>query len=81
MIDWGAIVAQFPSIALALLFAWFALRLIDGQRNFSKQMMADWAVRLEGRDEKWQNALREHDEQMLQLYEMVLDRLGEDKRK
>jgi hypothetical protein len=29
MVDWGLIINQAPSAALALLFAWFALKLLD----------------------------------------------------
>lgn len=65
MIDWGSIVAQTPSIALALLFAWFANTLISGQREHSAKIMAEWADRLKQRDIDWQKFI---DDQRAQMY-------------
>ena len=48
MIDWGVIVSQVPSIAVALLFAWF----VDRIQN-------RWGKQTEERDQMWRDFLNE----------------------
>lgn len=73
-IDWGAIVAQTPSIALALVFAWFAVTLIQGQREHSDRVMDEWSKRLAQRDTDWQKFI---DDQRRQMYDAT-GRLAEE---
>jgi hypothetical protein len=53
-IDWGAIVTQMPSIAMALLFAAFAKMLIESNQVFTKNQTDIWADRYSQRDKDWQ---------------------------
>lgn len=42
MIDWVVIVNQVPSVAMALLFAWFALRLLERMDNAASRRDDAW---------------------------------------
>ena len=87
MVDWGAIVEQTPSIALSLLFAWFALTLINTSQAFQSRMMDDWRAHLDKISSNLQQSLRElterqdkrmaeHDERTKEIIEIVLKKYG-----
>lgn len=60
-VDWAVIITQVPSIAMALLFAWFALNLLRINKEQSKVTMDDWAKRLDEKDKNFQISIAEKD--------------------
>lgn len=54
---WVTILGKLPEIVMALLFAAFAIRLIQMQQENGKNIMEDWAKRLEQQQAAWQTFL------------------------
>lgn len=73
MTEFTKLVEIAPSIVIAVLFAIFAYKLIQDQRAFAKEMMADWGDRMAQRDALWRDTIndqqRQHSEGMARLAE------------
>lgn len=67
MIDWGVIVSQVPSIAVALLFAWFTLKIVKDQREYLEkrdELFTNELNKLSGQIGAMNDLLISHDERM-----------------
>jgi hypothetical protein len=58
VIDWLALSQSFPSIVVAVLFAAFAVILINEQRKNASTTMKEWRDWFTRRDEEWLNAIK-----------------------
>ena len=73
VVDWSTILEKAPSIAMALLFAWFAFKLIETNNAFMKSLMDEHRQQVKERDDDWRTAISQHDQVMASITEKLTE--------
>jgi len=74
VIDWISITSKVPEIAMVLVFAYFAIRLVEHNKENTTEAVENWQGFLESQNKQWQVYFKERDETYIAALNVIRDR-------